>query len=613
MRGELATGAPDARTVPVASGWRERLARAARSPFAPALAVAFVFDVVGLGWGLPASDGWDNDGVAPRDFLVAVSQTFAKQGFDFAYLHLAPVHSVLLALLTLPITLAGLVAAPSTAPADVVAELIKVPYMTAIAWVARAVTVAMALGNVWALGRIGALVRGPRAGALVAAAAACNAVLVYYAHTTALEVPSLFWGTLALSVLASAITSREPRRLRRFALLGALAIGTKDQAAGLFLLGAPLSILVWPVFSPWARVHLREIAREALAALGIAAAVFLVADEVIVNPTGFAARVRFLLGPASGDHAEYPASLAGRFALLHDIGAGVPAFFPKFFVPLAAFGLWAVLWPPGAARADVDAARAEGDRRAAALVPLWAALSFTVCVSFTALRSEHRFILPHMEMLGFYAGLGMDALLVAGATVRLPPAFRRWSALPLAALVAACLGLAALNAGRIDAELVNDPRYEAEAFLRSHVGEGDTIETYGLNVYLPRFPPWARVARVAPEAGAGRAPIPGLTEVVDRYERLPQRNPRWIVVCRAWAWHYLETRGPDPEDATRMVPRAQARQADDPDAARFFRGLVEGRLGYRLVATAAYESRFWAPIEIHSSTAQTVWIFEREG
>src|SRR4051794_8629642 len=76
-----------------------------RTPLAWVLAAVFALYTVGFGWGLPASDGWDNDGVAPRDFLVALSETFSRgPAFDSAYLHYAPVHLTLLGLLTLPIT-----------------------------------------------------------------------------------------------------------------------------------------------------------------------------------------------------------------------------------------------------------------------------------------------------------------------------------------------------------------------------------------------------------------------------------------------------------------------------------------------------------------------------
>ena len=98
-----------------------------RSPLAWVVIVAGIIRIVGIGWGLPASDGWDNDGVAPRDYLAGLVETFTP-GHFYTY---PPVHLLLLAILTSPVTIVALVKAPSLAPADVVAEIVKVPYMTA--------------------------------------------------------------------------------------------------------------------------------------------------------------------------------------------------------------------------------------------------------------------------------------------------------------------------------------------------------------------------------------------------------------------------------------------------------------------------------------------------
>jgi hypothetical protein len=565
-----------------------RLRTAMGSPLAWTLAGMLTLFLVGLGWGLPASDPWDNDGVAPRDFLVAVAQTFDKDRFDFAYLHLAPVHLVLLALLTLPISLAALSSAGSTAPQALIHTFIQTRYTTPIACVARAVSVAMALGVVIALAKVAEELRGRRAAALVAAACGTNVALVYYAHTTNLEVPYLFWGSWALLCLVRAIARREPRRLRAFALLGALAIGSKDQAAGLFLLGAPLALGLWVLTDAWAREHRRRVAKEALTALGIAIAVFLVADEVVINPTGFAARVRFLLGPASQDWVAYSGGLQGRLALLWDIGAQTLLSYPIPFGLLAVAGI-------------VGAAREPSETRAAALAPLACALSFTACVNLTSYRTEARFILPQTLVLGLYAGLALDRL------VALPTAKSRvWIAWAAAAGV---LGWAVLGAANVDAVLLFDPRYDAEAWMSEHIGPSDSLEVYGQNVYLPRPPEGARVERVDPGPVEGRSPLPGVLERKDAWDDLANRRPKWISVSNAWAWRFLEdppTRVPEG----RTIPRARVLGVDDVTC-RYFRSLLAGERGYRVAHISAWSSQLWPDVHIHSSTGETIWTLER--
>ena len=129
---------------------RQRLRAAARSPLTFLLVAVGLVHAVGIGWGLPASDGWDNDGVAPRDFLPGLAATFSPGQF-YTY---PPVHLALLAVLTLPVVLVAAVQAPSFALPDLVGEILKVPYMTAIAYVARSVSLAMSLGIVLFLARI---------------------------------------------------------------------------------------------------------------------------------------------------------------------------------------------------------------------------------------------------------------------------------------------------------------------------------------------------------------------------------------------------------------------------------------------------------------------------
>lgn len=86
-------------------------AAAARAPLFWILVVATALRLFGLTWGLPAADGWDDDGVAPRNFLVGAVQSFMPGAF-FTY---PPLHMILLMLLTLPGWLHALLSAPRTA------------------------------------------------------------------------------------------------------------------------------------------------------------------------------------------------------------------------------------------------------------------------------------------------------------------------------------------------------------------------------------------------------------------------------------------------------------------------------------------------------------------
>jgi hypothetical protein len=85
------------------------------------------------------------------------------------------------------------------------------------------------------------------------------------------------------------------------------------------------------------------------------------------------------------------------------------------------------------------------------------------------------------------------------------------------------------------------------------------------------------------------------------------------VVAEAWAGRYIA----DPSAASsagRVAARNELDAACDADACVFFRTLRDdpGRLRYHLAFTARWDRPFWPPLDIHASTARTVWIYERD-
>lgn len=535
------------------------------------LAAALLLRLPGLGWGLPGPDGWDDDGVAPRDFLVGVVQTY-QPGEFFRY---PPVHLLLLSFVTLPIWLVGLLKATALTPQALVHEFIQPPYMTMFAVIARLVTVLMSLGVVALMARLAEEVYDRRTGLLVAVVVGLNAPFTYYSQTTNLEVPYLFWSLFALLELARAMIRHEPGRLPTVGLLAALAVGTKDQA-GALLLCIPLALAGWFVLDPWprkeSRLVLRKLARAALIALSSLALL----DGALVNPHGFAARVRFLLGSGSQDHALYPDSWAGYASVLSDSLLSFGSFYPWPFLLLI---VWGLLLHLGQCR--------PGSRLVAGLLPLLAALSLTLAFNCLARRTEHRFLLPQTLLLGFYAGLAVSRMFTL---------YRRAAVVVLAPLGAWAL----FNCLAVDANLLGDPRYDAEAFLRSHVRPGELIEVYGNHVYWPRLPARARVVRVDDTAVERRSALLGVTEVEAPYQDVEQRRPRWIVVSEVFSSRYRSQR-------TKLL----AGYHRDSAAREYFHRLERGQAGYRVAHVSRFESRVWPRVQIHASTGNNIWIFER--
>lgn len=530
---------------------------------------------VGLSWGMPASIAWDNDGVAPRDFLPGLASTFTP-GHFYTY---PPLHLAILAVLTLPVTVAAALEAGSTRVSAVLPVIIQPPYMTAMAMVARIVSLLMSLGIVVVVAKLTEEIapeeRKRHAPTFAAAVAGLGSAFTYYSHTTNLDVPYLFWGSLAALALVRG-------RSTAFAVYAALSIATKDQAYALFLGVAPL------VFA--ARVGRRRVTvREALRALALAAIILLFVDGVVTNPSGFRARLAFLGGPASQDYATYEKTLGGWLKILLDVAREQRA---HYSVPIV-FG---ALYVAGFA----EALRG-GRRRLEAVAPLAIAVSFTLFFNLQARRVEERFTLPQTIFLAPYAGIAL-ARLATARTFALSWAART--------VVVAVLATALHGAIELDVNLLLEPRYEAEAFLRGRARTGDVVEVHGLNVYLPRVQHGPKFVRVGPTEPRTRGPVHGLEELQAPYASIADRSPSFIVVSECWVWRYLpEVFAPTPTG--RIRPVTQQLNANDVDATTFYGALFAGRLPYRLAHTARFDHPLFRRRHLHASVGCPVYTFER--
>jgi 4-amino-4-deoxy-L-arabinose transferase-like glycosyltransferase len=571
----------------VRTAFSARLAAAVRSPLFWILFFAALMRAAGLVWGLPAADGWDDDGVAPRNFLVGLIQTYSP-GSHFAY---PPLHMFILALLTLPGWIVALFQAPALNPHAVIAEIIHVPYMTFFAVVARIVSIALSLATIALIGKMAERIGGKRAGYLAAAAAALNAALVYYGQVSNLDGPYLFWSALSLWLWMGVFGERDLRRIRWAMLAAAAAVASKDQAAALFLLSLPVALAVWFAVERWPRQNATRLIGQLLLWGGLSLLALLLVDGALTNPAGFAGRIAFLTGPASGDYAEYQASWSGRLALLADMWANAPRYYPQAAILLAGLGIGLVAARP----------RQEPRHFLAALLPLLAVLSFTLAFNFTALRTETRFLLPQSLFLAVYMGLAADRLVSVPQT---------WLKRVLQAALLLLAGFAFLHAAAISAAFIVDPRYDAERWLGAHVQQGVSIETYGLNAYLPRFPAAAAVSRVGLKPLKTRNPLPGVREVVQPYDAVEKRQPRYIAVSGWWVRDYLEASPPLPGPGRSLQ---KVRQADfrDRAARRYFQALFAGKYHYRLAHTSVYSLGIKPPLNAYESLAQAIYLFER--
>lgn len=194
------------------------------------VAVLVVFAVVaapGLQWGLPADfDGWAPDEVSPRRQIAAVDAGFMV---PWASLY-PPIAFYLWTPLVIVLRIVG-------TPEGLAASQNPGAFHLHVAM--RAVSLLMATGTLASLYLVVRTWWG-RAEALTGAALAGVGVsFLYYAKTANVDVPYLYWLLLAVAAFGAFVRTGGWAALRWVAACGALAIATKDQAAGYLLFVVP--------------------------------------------------------------------------------------------------------------------------------------------------------------------------------------------------------------------------------------------------------------------------------------------------------------------------------------------------------------------------------------
>lgn len=501
--------------------------------------------IPGMTWGIPSATGpemirgWDVDGVAGmavlselHNLLVDPSPSWYVAYPMFHYLLQGAVYAPYVA----GLVLTGGLASPLgefpfgfADPAGAIATLHVLSRVIAILMGAGIVTAAYLTVR-----RL-----STRGGALLAAAVVLTAEpLIYYSHTGNLDVPALFWISLALllSVRAS-IDGLTTRRAVGIGILSGIAVATKDQAYAVLVPG-----LLWLAVR-----HLRRQRDDAatltpaspptapLLALGASGALALaIAGGIVFWPGRFVAHVRYLLdfetSFANVRHPTYltllrDATPAGMVAL---VGDTLHAVREAVGLPVAMLGLIAL---------PLALARARETRMLA-----WSAVGLLVLAIFPIHHMQYRYAL--FPIYAMACCIGVAARLFAGRS-----AGYRAAAFGVAG---AALAWEAVRAADFVRQQQLDARYPAGAYAAAHMAAGDEAGYFGGTHQLPHLP-------------AGVRPVWLFGDDADAVLDVRERRFRWIVV----ATDYFS---------------AESRQhsAIMPDSV--FDALVNGSYGYRLAA-----------------------------
>ena len=564
---------------------------------------AFVLlQLTGVLWDQPGFYGWENDGVAPRDFLFAL-----KHHFTPGQTHRYPLfHSLLVGIVASPVLLVDLAIAWFM-DRPTIEVVFSVPSMTAIALVTKMLHVAMTVIGLAVLSRLWTELAGRQVAIWALLFAGTNLTVVYYGRVTNADTAYAMWTLLALDRIVRLARDGGATQYRWLALFIAAGLATKDQAYAAFVLVGLVYLAALPAVRSTSVAagaqHFRRLGQSALLGLGA----YLVLSGAVFNPTGFWSHVELLLGTNSADWRQYSLSGAGLVRNVRDVVLRQPDYFWPWPVLVVAW-VGVVLVVVRRVPAGESTERRMWPGPLWRLLPLIAGVSAVVAFTLVVGRREHRFLLILGYGLSGYVGL---------ALVEFGRGARSLGARSAEVVVGGALVMCGLSQ---NLELLvtqwMDPRRQVEAFV-DNLPSGARVETYGLGVYLPRFDlgPDARyrTTRVrAPEWR--RSPfIPGISEVADDLMEYERRRPDVIVVSEGFysrfktAGHRRKRRG-----AMRRYLRGRG-------AMTFFTHIQQGGLpGYRLHTVGQLRRPRWYAwlggrlLRIHGSTGREVRVFVRE-
>lgn len=444
-----------------------------------------------------------------------------------------------------------------------------------LSMIAHGLSVLLAAGIVVAGYEIGRTLFDERAGLWSAALVLTTYPLFYYARTSNVDVPVLFFTVLAFIAFAKSIAGGVTvARGAWFGTLSGLALATKEPAFASFL-GIPVALLVLP--SPvdaTAGWKSPVVWRAAGVAVLTAMAAYAIGSGMVIDPGRYAAHVAFVR-ERSGDAA------AGAVAFVE--------YFPKtaeghlrFASRLLGYLRDAVTLPGLLLGAAGFVAALRGARRAA-----WfsvTAITYMAVLFWFARVGQLRYVIPAAFTVSIFAGYAASRphglMALAGRAT---------------GAVAVAIGL--LWGIDLTHAMLVDSRHDAGAWLRQNARAGDRIEYFGSSIKNPPIEREVISARAIRFLGGNVQADTSASAVQEIVEGWRTRMPRFVLLMP----DYTSRRG-EPFAAT-CPPE-------------IYRQLRSGTLGYTLAAEFQRPALLpWArrPSLDYPVVNPPILIFERAG
>lgn len=554
-----------------------RLRNGIREPILYIVLFSLVLFSIGITWGLPHTETWCPDSLAPFHPLLGLSQLFS-----FGYFNKYPlVHQVILAVLNLPVLIAGIINSTDANGLDLfhfIPLILSRNYATALMVIDNLVSVVMGAGIVYLTYRCARLLFDKKAALYAALIVSLNAALNLHAHLAKVDVPYLFWAMLGLYYLIRVIQSDLRRDYILCAVMVCLSFGTKDQAYAIFVLPLTLYLLYYQWKYRYDGLRYRDyLTGRNFRAFALTFVIgTLIVENVLLNPTGFAARYRHLTGIGTTASINYNMDFNGitkllymTFSIIADSVMGAP------FLLISIAGIGLVIY----------AYRRDRKTLLACLIFLVAAASYYIFFVQVARQNAYRFTIPLSVFISVYGGFFL------GRLHDLSP--RRVYRAGLAAAVAACAAASLYLTCSIDYNLLHDVRYRAEEWMSRSIPGRSSIEYYSYLHYLPRFP-------------EGTVPY----RIKEEIATVGKRKPDYIVLTSSYDYRFIgNPRMKLPKGF--KVPEGMLKLQKE--YSRFYADLFGEKLDYRVAAMFTHEPFIFKEMRLFRIVPHRIVIFKRTG
>lgn len=409
-----------------------------------------------------------------------------------------------------------------------------------MALIARLLTVLLGAGIVLAAYEIGRTLWGPGEARWAALFVLLMYPMFYYARTSNVDVPVLFFTAWAMAVFARCLAlGVSVRRVAWLGTLVGLSVATKEPSFASFL-AIPFVLLVLPVGAADARPRRVVLGRAAVTGAVTAFVAYAIGSGMVVDRHRWVAHIEFArqrVGElAAGDVAfarYYPFTMEGHLQLARQIAAYL----------VDALSL------PGLVLGAIGVALAVRHARRSAWLSVTIA-SYLLVLFLSARSAQLRYVMPLAFPLALFAGFALARAVTFGRLT-----------VPLRALAAGAIVLGVLRAADLTHAMIRDSRYDAATWLARVSRPGDRMEYFGSSQKNPPLPAHLVSERAIEYRGGNvRPPIDEATAERIR-DGWRTRRPRFITLMPDYT-----SRPGEPYPAT--CPPA------------IFDDLERGRLGY---------------------------------